>query len=163
MSEKMDTSWQEEIQLLLSQSRVAHLATKGESGPEASMAPFVINEGAILLHLSALAGHTKNIMRDSNIGLMICTQERQGESVLALPRLSLQGVIEPVAKDMLIRSSGSYLKRIPDAERLFSFGDFTLFQFLPEKFHWVGGFGKARELTASQWQRLSRGEGVITL
>jgi len=154
--ENMAERWQHGVQTLLSQSRVCFLATEGSHGPETSMAPYAVHQGKILLHLSQLARHSANIKLSPEIGLMICTPETLASSVLALPRLSLQGSVIPVSDEQFEAfktfesAKAAYLKRIPDAEPLFSFGDFTLFQFTPVFIHWVGGFGKARKLTPAQ-------------
>jgi len=146
--------WQQGIKHLLEQSRICFLATQGEHGPETSMAPYAVYRGTILLHLSALARHTGNIKTTPDMGLMICTPETAADSPLALPRLSLQGVAAPVPEALLESAKAAYLDNIPDAEPLFSFADFRLFQCTPTHIHWVGGFGKARTVSLAQWQKL---------
>jgi len=86
---------------------------------------------------------------------MICTPETESSSPLALPRLSLQGEAAPVSIDQLAAAKVAYLKNIPEAEPLFSFGDFRLFLFTPAFIHWVGGFGKARKISPQQWHKLT--------
>jgi len=151
----MVDQWQQGIQALLSTSRVSFLATQGEFGPESSMAPYAIHYGLILLHLSALAKHVSNIEKNPKIGLMICTPESEVGSPLSLPRLSLQGELLPVTEMLFEVSKAAYLSVIPDAEPLFSFADFKLFQCAPASVNWVGGFGKARKLTLQQWHQIS--------
>jgi len=143
--------WRADIRALLAQRRSCFLATSGEGGPECSMAPFALHDGALLLHLSALARHRANIERSPTIGLMICALEQSDASPLALPRLSMQGAVSPVPDADLAAARAAYLRRIPDAEPLFSFADFRLFRFAPEQIHWVGGFGQARKLDSQQW------------
>ncbi|MCF7822336.1 MAG: pyridoxamine 5'-phosphate oxidase family protein [Mariprofundaceae bacterium] len=153
----MADEWKAGIQSLLNQSRVCFLATQGEGGPETSMAPCAIHQGNILLHLSKLARHTANIETDPAIGLMICTPETVADSPLALPRVSLQGEASPVPDGQLEAAKAAYLSAIPDAEPLFSFADFRLFQFTPSHIHWVGGFGSARKIAVSDWRTLFAG------
>ncbi|OIO71396.1 MAG: hypothetical protein AUJ57_07145 [Zetaproteobacteria bacterium CG1_02_53_45] len=152
----MSEGWQQGIHDLLSRTRVSFLATVGKHGPETSMAPFAIHHGNVLLHLSKLAKHTANIENHPHIGLMICTPEGSAASPLALPRLSLQGEVTIVSAEQLESAKAAYLLQIPDAEQLFSFGDFRLFQFTPTHINWVGGFGKARIISPDQWRCLSR-------
>jgi putative heme iron utilization protein len=144
-------NWAADIQTLLGQSKVCFLATQGQNGPETSMAPYAIHNATILLHLSKLARHTANIETNSSIGLMICTPEPAADSPLALPRLSLQGEATSVSDKQLDAARQAYLNAIPDAEPLFSFADFRLFQFTPSRIHWVGGFGSARKIAVSDW------------
>ncbi|MDQ6997638.1 MAG: pyridoxamine 5'-phosphate oxidase family protein [Mariprofundus sp.] len=151
----INNNWLQDIQQLFKQSRVALIATTGLHGPEASMAPFAVHKVNILLHLSALAKHTGNIEREPNIGLMVCTPESIADSPLALPRITLQGQLLPVGHADLAAAKAAYLTRIPDAEQLFSFADFRLFQFSPARIHWVGGFGSARKVSLAQWKSLT--------
>jgi len=151
----MSDAYESDITVLLRQCRIGFLATTGKNGPETSMAPYAIHHGNILLHLSRLAKHTGNIETDSSIGLMICTPETEGNTPLALPRLSLQGNALPVSDKQLAASRDTYLKVIPDAESLFSFADFQLFEVKLSHIHWVGGFGKAGNLSLEQWQIIS--------
>lgn len=148
----MAENWQEEVSQLLQQCRIGFLASQGEHGPETSMAAFAMYQGNILLHLSSLARHSKNILNQSHVGFMICTPEIEYQSPLALPRLSMQGKIELVPDTLLNVSKEIYLERIPDAEQLFSFADFKLFQMVPSDMQWVGGFGSARKIDVDHFQ-----------
>jgi len=150
----MAGNWQEEVSQLLQQCRIGFLATQGEHTPETSMAPFAMYQGNILLHLSSLARHSKNILNQPNVGFMICTPETEHQSPLALPRLSLQGKIELVPDAHLSASKEVYIERIPDAEQLFSFTDFKLFQIVPRDMQWVGGFGSARKVNVDSFQQV---------
>jgi len=147
----MTADWQEEVSQLLQQCRIGFLATIGEHSPETSMTPFVIYQGNILFHLSSLARHRKNILIQPNVGFMICMPETEMQSPLALPRLSMQGKVEPVPDGLLSASKAAYIERIPDAEPLFDFSDFKLFQMIPNDIQWVGGFGSARKLNIKSW------------
>ena len=144
-----------EIQTLLLKCRIGSLATLGKDGPEASMAPFAMDQGDIILHLSKLARHTGNITDHPKVGFMICTPESAADSPLSLPRLSLQGDIEAVSDDEYDRVKAIYIETIPDAEPLFEFPDFRLFRLTPSFIYWVGGFGSARSIAPRDWHTLS--------
>jgi putative heme iron utilization protein len=148
MSQKAD------IQALLKQTRIAFLATQGAHGSESSMTPFALHQGNMLLHISSLAKHTDNIQNYPNIGLMICTPDDVQASPLALPRLSLQGEAYPVPDERYDEAKQAYVKAVPEAETLFSFADFQLFECVPNYIHWVGGFGKARKIPLETWKSL---------
>lgn len=154
----MSADWQQPIRELLGASRIVFLSTIGESGPETSMAPYALQNGDVLLHLSRLARHTSNIVRDARLGLMICTPEIQSDSPLALPRISLEGNVVVVTEEEYAEARRDYLQHIPDAEPLFSFPDFRLFRLDVEKAHWVGGFGMARTISREGWYGLFEGE-----
>jgi len=160
LGDLMSEAWTQDIQLLLSQTKVAFLSTQGALGPESSMAPFAIFEGKVLLHLSQLARHSKNIQQTPNIGLMICTPETKESSPLALPRISFTGVIEKVSPTDLVKAKSCYLDAIPDAAPLFDFTDFTLYQLCINEVFWVGGFGSARKIPLETWLELSEPIGA---
>jgi len=155
-----EDDWQSGIRDLISRSRICFLATSGENGPESSMAPYALHNGHLLLHLSSLAAHSSNITKNQTIGLMICAPEVAGESPLALPRLSLQGEATAVSEADYEVAKQGYIEAIPDAEPLFSFGDFRLFKFTPSHIRWVGGFGKARDIPLAKWLEVFHIDGL---
>ncbi|MDQ6968239.1 MAG: pyridoxamine 5'-phosphate oxidase family protein [Mariprofundaceae bacterium] len=151
----MTDDWQKGVPLLLHQCHSGFLASMGEHGPEVSMAPFVVYQGNIVLHLSTLARHTKNITGNSAVGFMVCTPENLDSSPLSLPRLSIQGNIIAISDTESEIVKQAYLKHSPDAEQLFSFDDFRIFCIVPSHVQWIGGFGAARKITVSSWNNIS--------
>jgi len=149
-----ENTWKNDIQILIANTRIAFLSTQGEHSPETSMAPFAVYNGDIVLHLSGLAKHSKNIQSNPNVGLMVCTPESENSSPLALARLSLTGIIEAVPQAEHEAYQQAYLKHVPDAEPLFSFPDFTLYRIKVDTVHWIGGFGKARKIPLETWKTL---------
>ena len=87
----MAEDWKIGVQRLFEKSVVGFLATQGETSPETSMTPFAMDQGDILMHLSTLARHTKNIQQQAQVGFMACTPEAEADSPLSLPRISFQG------------------------------------------------------------------------
>jgi len=150
----MNNDWKADIQTLLSNTRTAFLSTQGDKSPETSMCPYAVFQGDIVLHLSGLAKHSKNLNNSKQVGLMICTPESPDNSPLALPRLSFTGHVETVPDSEIPASQKAYLQNIPDAEPLFSFPDFTLYRFKVDVVFWVGGFGKARQIPLETWKSL---------
>ncbi|WP_038247695.1 pyridoxamine 5'-phosphate oxidase family protein [Ghiorsea bivora] len=154
MNNKENNDWKAGIQTLLSNTRIAFLSTQGDISPETSMCPYAVFQGDMVLHLSALAKHSKNLSNSQHAGLMICTPESADFSPLALPRLSFTGHIEAVPEDEQAAYKKAYLQNIPDAEPLFSFPDFTLYRFKASAVFWVGGFGKARQIPLETWKSI---------
>ena len=150
----MPKTFEPEIQTLLLKCRIGSLATIGENGPETSMAPYVIDQAHIILHLSKLARHTVNIANHSKVGFMICMPESSADSPLSLPRLSLQGDMVAVSEDEYDTVKSTYIETIPEAEPLFQFSDFRLFKLTPTFIYWVGGFGSARTIPIGDWHKL---------
>jgi len=148
-----EADWQKEIRALLDNCRIGFLATQGKEGPETSMAPYALYHDSVLLHLSRLARHTANIQAHPMSGFMVCAPEPSMASPLALPRLSLQGNINPVPSEEQIPAQKIYLRAIAEARPLFDFADFQLFRLEVINIRWVGGFGSARDIPLSAWRK----------
>ena len=140
-----------DIITVLNSTNIAFLSTLGKMGPETSMTPFAIHQDNILIHLSQLAKHSKNIAANPRVSIMVCTPESSGVSPLALPRISLQGRATRVSEKNIAIAKATYLAKIPDAEPLFSFSDFELYQFDIHDVYWIGGFGSARKISLDTW------------
>ncbi len=136
----MTEDWKVGVRRVFEKSAVGFLATQGETSAETSMTPFAIDQGDVLLHLSTIARHTKNIQQQGQVGFMVCTPESEADSPLALPRISFQGCVALVPEAELEAAKAVYLSRIPDAEPLFEFSDFSLFRLSVTDVFWVGGF-----------------------
>jgi hypothetical protein len=104
------------------------------------------HDGAALLLLSDLAEHTKNLLADPRVSLLI--DGTAGHAVpLAGPRLTLLGL---ATRDEAPRLRRRYVARHPSAEVYAGFKDFHLYQVAVERGHLVGGFGKIRWIEAAE-------------
>jgi putative heme iron utilization protein len=133
---------------LISEQRWAALATVDQKGdPQASMVAYVPEPGfsGILLHLSQLAAHTRNLLETSRASLVITEPDDRECDPQTLARASFSGPVRAIARDGDEYSKGKerYLARLPDAEQLFAFGDFTLLRLQPRSIRFVAGFGRA--------------------
>ena len=98
-------------------------------------------DGAPLLLLSKLAVHTKNILTDPRVSLML--DERKEGDPLEGARVMLMGNAA-VTDDAAARRR--YLARHPDAEMFAGFGDFAFYRVTPNAAHLVAGFGRIVDL-----------------
>ena len=108
------------------------------------------------LHLSRLALHTQHLMTDPRVSLFVAEPDGPGKNPLALRRMNLQGetaILSPNAPSYdEIREQ--YLSRFPQAEMMFGFGDFALWELRLKDAHFVLGFGQAfvsSATTPSRW------------
>src|SRR5512133_3213744 len=79
---------------LLATRRVAALGTldaQRNAQPFVSIAPFapLSSEGCLVIHVSGLAAHTRNLLAHPQVSLMVMAAEADGEPVHALPRVTL--------------------------------------------------------------------------
>lgn len=149
------SNWQVVLAHLLTQQRIASLATLDEQGhPFISTVPFAVckQTHTLLIHISALAAHTQHLQARPLASIGVCTAERAGEPVHDLARVSYQ-----VQARFLSKSSPEwgpaqsvYIQRFPDMAFLFDFKDFNLVALSPTQGRLVVGFGQARHLPQNQ-------------
>ncbi|MEI7804197.1 MAG: DUF2470 domain-containing protein [Hyphomicrobiales bacterium] len=131
---------------LLREARSGALATlmAGSGDPYASLVNVATDaSGAPLLLLSKLAVHTKNILADARVSLML--DERKEGDPLEGARVMLNGTVA-VTEDPAARRR--YLARHPSAEMFAGFGDFGFYRLEIKRAHLVAGFGRIVDLKA---------------
>ena len=97
--------------------------------------------GAPVLLLSKLAMHTKNILYDARVSLML--DERKEGDPLEGARVMLMG---RCVKDNDAATPIAYLRRHPDAEMYANFSDFAFYRMEVGGAHLVAGFGRIVDL-----------------
>jgi heme oxygenase (biliverdin-IX-beta and delta-forming) len=114
--------------------------------PYASLVTFACDvDGSPILLLSGLSDHTRNLDRDPRGSLLVENASGRANPQTG-PRLSLLGRVAPDGEPRLRRR---FLARHPGAALYAGFMDFRVFRMTVERGHWVGGFGQARWLQAS--------------
>ena len=93
-------------------------------------------DGAPLFLLSNLALHTKNILADARVSLML--DERKDGDPLEGARVMLMGSCAKT--DLAV--AGAYLRRHLEAEMFANFGDFAFYRMEIGRAHLVAGFGR---------------------
>jgi putative heme iron utilization protein len=146
---------------LLRARSVAALGTLRAGAPYVSMVPYARapDGSGLLIHVSALASHTRDMRADARVCVLVMQQEGGGSSALALARASIEGRAEEFAADApeLPALRSAYLARFPDAAQMFGFADFALFRIRPESGRFVGGFGDAHSFSGATLMRLLAG------
>lgn len=131
---------------LLGRSRQGALATlMPRSGdPYCSLVAVAsLPDGMPILLISRLAVHTKNILSDPRVSLML--DERAPGDPLEGARIMLAGTAEE-AKDDGELLKRRYLAAHPSAEEFVGFRDFSFFKIVPKGVHLVAGFGRIVDL-----------------
>jgi len=133
---------------LLREGRSGALATlmTGTGDPYCSLVNVATAaDGAPLLLLSRLAVHTKNLLRDPRVSLML--DERREGDPLQGARVMLLGTAAATDDPTARRR---YLDRQPEAEAFADFGDFSFYQIALKGAHLVAGFGRIVDLKPSE-------------
>ena len=140
--------------------RTAGLGTLHEGASQVSMVAFVAAEDfqAIYIHVSELARHTRDMMEDGRVNLMIAEADDGRPDPGMLARVSILGEASPVAPedDDFEQAKKRYLDRFPQAAMLFSFKDFGLWRIVPKSARFVAGFAQASNLTPEVLKRISQ-------
>jgi len=141
------------LRTLLQAQRVAALGTLGtDSLPFVSMVPFAVEpvSAAVVIHVSALAAHTRNLQGAPQVSLLVMQAEVADEPVHALPRVTLEGRATVLQRDSVdwAQARDAYLARFPEAEPMTQLGDFMFVAIAVSAARQVAGFGAARSLDA---------------
>ncbi len=137
---------------LLRRSRQGALATlmAGSGDPYCSLVNVASHpDGSPILLISRLAVHTRNILGDSRVSLML--DERAGGDALEGSRIMLGGRAEEAAASDQQILRRRYLSAHPSAEVFVNFKDFSFFRIRPSGMHLVAGFGRIVDLTPAQF------------
>lgn len=138
------------IDMLRSQP-VAALGTLHKGEPFVSMVPYayVPELGAFTIHVSSLASHTKDMVDNAAISMMVTATAAPGDMPQGLARATFQCQAVRCAHDQphYAAAKRHYLARFPHSAEMFNFGDFSLFTLAPRYMRFVGGFAQATSVT----------------
>ncbi len=152
MQETADFSASKLARSLLRRSRQGALATlmPGSGDPYCSLVNVASNwDGSPILLISRLALHTRNILADLRLSLML--DERVEGDPLEGARIMLAGRAEEAGgvDEPMVRRR--YLNAHPSAEVFVNFKDFSFFKVIPSGAHLVAGFGRIVDLAPGQF------------
>ncbi len=137
---------------LLRRSRQGALATlmAGTGDPYCSLVNLASHpDGSPILLISRLALHTRNLLADARVSLML--DERAEGDPLEGARIMLAGRAEEAGADQLEILRRRYLSAHPSAEAFVDFKDFSFFRIRPAGAHLVAGFGRIVDLQPVQF------------
>lgn len=146
-----DFSPSKAVKWLLRRSRQGALATlmAGSGDPYCSLVNVASHpDGSPILLISRLAIHTKNLLADPRVSLML--DERVEGDPLEGSRIMLSGRAEEVTSGReALRAR--YLNAHPTAEAFVDFKDFSFFRIAPAGTHLVAGFGRILDLRPAEF------------
>jgi putative heme iron utilization protein len=137
---------------LLRRSRQGALATlmAGSGDPYCSLVNIASHyDASPILLISRLALHTKNILADTRVSLML--DERVAGDPLEGARIMLAGRAEEASPDQAAILRRRYLNAHPSAEAFVDFKDFSFFRIVPSGAHLVAGFGRIIDLKPARF------------
>ena len=148
---------------LLRRSRQGALATlmAGNGDPYCSLVNVASHaDGSPILLISRLALHTKNVLADNRVSLML--DERATGDPLEGARIMLAGRAEEASAEPAQILRRRYLNAHPSAEAFVDFKDFSFFRIAPIGLHLVAGFGRIIDLKPAQFlTEIGDAEGLL--
>lgn len=136
---------------LLRRRREGALATLmvGSGAPYCSLVSLASQpSGAPILLISHLALHTRNILADPRVSLML--DERRPGDPLQGSRIMVAGRAAETGGDAAAALQARYLAAHPSAASFTKFKDFSFFAITIEHIHLVAGFGRIIDLPPQQ-------------
>lgn len=157
----LDAAHRQALEGLVAGCRWCALASTNTDGtPLASMVAVVpeSEEGALLMHLSTLAAHTRNLLARPSVSLVLGEGHRGEHDPQTLLRLTVSGRAQPLdpGSEAFARLGAIYRRVLPGSVPRFDLGDFVLLRVLPERGRVVAGFGQAFGLGAEALRSLVR-------
>ena len=151
----MDRELTSTLRQLIQGRMTAALGTLHQGAPFVSMVPYAVTgDGNFVLHVSGLAAHTRDMLDNPDVSLLITESEAPGKMPQALARVTVQGRASMLDKDSEKNADARevYLSRFPDAAPLFEFSDFKIFIITPVSARIIAGFGQAGSITGEDFK-----------
>jgi len=122
------------------------LSIKFPGYPFGSVAPFILDHtGQPVLLISTIAEHTKNILADAKVSLLVFAGS---DDLQASSRLTMLGEAQQISKeDEDLRAR--YLRYFPNAVSYFEMHDFSFYRITITQARYIAGFGKMSWMTGS--------------
>jgi hypothetical protein len=131
-----------EARRLLRAHRYGVLGTLSEKfggHPFGSITPYLVDhDGSLLILISALAEHTKNVRHDPRVSLI--THDQRDAHIQTQGRVTALGIAqyEPDRE----RAGRRYLRYFPEARTYYEMPDFAFYRIQPTAVRYIGGFGR---------------------
>ncbi len=125
------------------------LSKKFEGHPFGSITPYLVDhDGSLLILISALAEHTKNIRHDPRVSLI--THNQEDSHIQTQGRITLVGTASLEPKREL--AGKRYLRYFPEAQTYYDMPDFQFYRIAPQALRYIGGFGDIHWVKADRYQ-----------
>lgn len=125
------------------------LSKKFDGHPFGSITPYMVDhDGSLLILISGLAEHTKNILSDSRVSLI--THDQNDPHIQTQGRVTLVGnaTFDPERE----LCGKRYLRYFPEAQTYFDMADFNFFRIVPFAIRYIGGFGDIHWVKADNYR-----------
>ena len=155
----MDQMSEQTLARLIRSTRIVALGTLHDGEPNLAMVAYAFAEdfSALYIHVSILGKHTTHMENHPHVSLLITETDNRRADPQTLARVSIRGMADilPRSDPGYAQVKSIYLARFPEAEQLFSLGDFNLWKITPKGGRFVAGFGRAFNLVPEALRKVS--------
>lgn len=124
------------------------LSKRFNGHPFGSIVPYLVDhDGSLLILISTLAEHTRNIRHDSRVSLV--THSQDNPDIQSQGRITVVGAAQPVPDKL--QAGKRYLRYFSEARNLFAMNDFSFYRIVPQTLRYIGGFGKIHWVAADSY------------
>jgi len=124
------------------------LSKKFDGHPFGSITPYLVDhDGSVLILISTLAEHTKNIQHDPRVSLL--THNQNDPNIQTQGRVTVVGAAHRVAERE--QAGKRYMRYFPEAENYLSMADFSFYRIVPQALRAIGGFGNIHWVKANEY------------
>ena len=159
-NDAMDGQSEQTLAQLIRSTRIAALGTLHDGEPNLAMVAyaFAADFSTFYIHVSKLGKHTGDMENDPRISLLITETDDRRPDPQTLARVSIHGMAEILPRNTpsYAQIKNLYLQRFPEAEQLFSLGDFNIWKITPKGGRFVAGFGRAFNLVPEALKKASK-------
>jgi putative heme iron utilization protein len=124
------------------------LSKKFDGYPFGSITPYLVDhDGSLLILISTLAEHTKNIQHDPRASLI--THDQHDPHIQTQGRVTVVG--DAVPEPNRAQAGLRYLRYFPEAGTYFEMHDFSFYRIRPFAVRYIGGFGKIHWVSMAEY------------
>ncbi|MGH8762568.1 MAG: HugZ family protein [Nitrosospira sp.] len=124
------------------------LSRKFSGYPFGSIATYLVDhDGSLLILISTLAEHTKNIKYDFRVSLI--THDQNSLDIQSQGRVTMIGEAQPAMDKQ--QFSARYLRYFPEAQSYLALHDFSFYRIMPRTLRYIGGFGRIHWVAANSY------------
>jgi putative heme iron utilization protein len=111
----------------------------------------------VMIHASRMAKHSAGLAADARVGVLLHEQDGAGKDPLQLQRVTFECTVQPLQRkgEAWLAGRERWLQRFPDSRITFNLGDFTLYRLEFRQGLYVGGFGRAVEISPRDIAKLA--------
>jgi heme iron utilization protein len=125
------------------------LSKKFDGYPFGSITPYLVDhDGSLLILISALAEHTKNIQHDPRVSLI--THNQEDSHIQTQGRITLVGTAS--LDTARVQIGKRYLRYFPEAQTYYDMPDFQFYRIVPQALRFIGGFGDIHWVKPEKYQ-----------